>query len=185
MAMRPPSTPPSLIAVRDLPVLTGERVVLRPWRPEEASWYVAARDEEIFRWTTEPPDLTEEDVRTAMAAQADSPAVAGFAIAGPDDELLGNLAVERSAPEVAQVSYWVAPAARGRGAASEGVRLASEWAFRELGVSRLELEIHPDNLASRRVGERAGYRLAGWRRSCQSCAGPDGMVVVYRRERGD
>ena len=34
--------------------LQGEVILLRPWQVEDASWYVEARDEEIFRWPNVP-----------------------------------------------------------------------------------------------------------------------------------
>ena len=58
----------------------------------------------------------------------------------------------------------VAPAARGRGVATEALRLLTDWAF-GLGMLRAELHISVDNVASKRVAERNGYRLDGVLRS--------------------
>ena len=63
-----------------------------------------------------------------------------------------------------ELGYVIAPHARGRGVASESLRLLTEWAF-EQGAERLELLIATDNPASRRVAERCGYRLEGVMRS--------------------
>jgi RimJ/RimL family protein N-acetyltransferase len=63
-----------------------------------------------------------------------------------------------------ELGYMVAPAARGRGVATEALRLLTEWAF-GLGMQRAELHISVDNLASKRVAERNGYRLDGVLRS--------------------
>jgi RimJ/RimL family protein N-acetyltransferase len=86
----------------------------------------------------------------------------GFAIVDDAGELLG-LAV---APAInreeltAELGYLVAPTARGRGVATEGLRQLTEWAFRE-GMLRLELLISVDNLASKKVAERCGYVREG------------------------
>lgn len=61
----------------------------------------------------------------------------------------------------AELGYAIAPAARGKGAATEGLRLLTEWAFAELKMVRLELLISIDNPASKRVAERCGYTLEG------------------------
>jgi RimJ/RimL family protein N-acetyltransferase len=64
-------------------------------------------------------------------------------------------------PGLAEVGYWLCREARGRGAATTAVRLVAGWAFRELGVGRLNLQTAPENLASQRVAERAGFTREG------------------------
>ena len=56
----------------------------------------------------------------------------------------------------AMVGYSLAPGFRGRGVATRAVRLLSAWAF-EIGVRRLVAGTVPDNVASQRVLERAGF----------------------------
>jgi RimJ/RimL family protein N-acetyltransferase len=41
------------------------------------------------------------------------------------------------------------------------VQLIALWAFNELGVQRLELTTAPENVASQRVAERAGFSREG------------------------
>jgi RimJ/RimL family protein N-acetyltransferase len=91
----------------------------------------------------------------------------GFAIVGePGGEFLG-IAV---APQIdrmertAELGYVVAPAARGRGVASEALGLLTDWAF-ALGMERLELLISVENEASKRVAARCGYVREGVLRS--------------------
>ena len=50
---------------------------------------------------------------------------------------------------------------RGRGHASEAVRLLTAHLFATRRVARLQLVIHPDNTGSRRVAERSGYEREG------------------------
>jgi RimJ/RimL family protein N-acetyltransferase len=51
--------------------------------------------------------------------------------------------------------------ARGRGVATRAVRLLSDWAVRELGLTRVEILVHEDNAPSLRVAEKAGFRDTG------------------------
>jgi RimJ/RimL family protein N-acetyltransferase len=127
-------------------------------------------DADVLRFTrvpdAPPPDFPEswlgryEQGRSAGTSEA-------FAIVGGEDDFLG-LAV---APKIdrlartAELGYVVAPAARGRGVATETLRLLSEWAFAELGMLRLELLISTGNEASKRVAERCGYIREGVLRS--------------------
>lgn len=63
------------------------------------------------------------------------------------------------ANRLANMGYWVRTSATGRGVASEAVRLAASYGFRELNLSRIEIAAIPQNIASRRVAERAGARF--------------------------
>lgn len=65
----------------------------------------------------------------------------------------------------AELGYIVVPAARGRGVATEALRLLTDWGFTERGLVRLELLISVENTASIRVAERAGYVREGVLRS--------------------
>jgi RimJ/RimL family protein N-acetyltransferase len=56
-----------------------------------------------------------------------------------------------------ELGYMVAPAARGRGVATEALRLMTDWGFSERGLLRLELLISVDNEASKLVAARCGY----------------------------
>jgi RimJ/RimL family protein N-acetyltransferase len=63
--------------------------------------------------------------------------------------------------ESGTVGYWLAPWGRGRGVMTAAVRAVVAWARETHGVSRLLLTTHPENLASQRVAERAGFARIG------------------------
>jgi ribosomal-protein-alanine N-acetyltransferase len=54
----------------------------------------------------------------------------------------------------------------GKGYATEAVRLLGEFLFGRRRINRLQLNIHPDNEASRRVAMKAGYTFEGLMRGC-------------------
>jgi len=143
------------------PGLTDGAVLLRQWRPTDADWYAdAAQDPEIQRYTTESPMLTAAEVRAAIVALADQTDTVGRVICdATTGQRLGNIVLRFDAT-VGEVSYWVAASARGRGVATRALRLLSEWAFAALELSVIRLWTHADNVASRLVAERAGYRRA-------------------------
>ena len=143
--------------------LHGKIVDLRAWRPDDAEWYVGARDEEIFRWTTEPRALDPGVLRLVIEANTRDPKWVGCAITDPaSGALLGNIAlkIEGRAGE-AEASYWVAAEARGRGVASDAVRTLVQWAFEAGSIERVDLFIAPGNTASQRVAAHAGFQPAG------------------------
>jgi ribosomal-protein-alanine N-acetyltransferase len=55
---------------------------------------------------------------------------------------------------------------RGKGYATEAVRLITRYLFARKRIERLQLDIHPDNVASQRVATKAGYTLEGVMRRC-------------------
>jgi RimJ/RimL family protein N-acetyltransferase len=62
-------------------------------------------------------------------------------------------------PQSAELAYWVRPEERRRGIGLRGVRAVTRWAHQHAGLTRVWLEINPDNAPSLRLAERAGYRL--------------------------
>jgi RimJ/RimL family protein N-acetyltransferase len=79
----------------------------------------------------------------------------------------------------ASVGYWVAAHARRRGVATHAVLLLARWAFDELGVERLQLTCGPDNRASQRVAERAGFTREALLRSHLPFKGGRRDTVVF------
>ena len=63
------------------------------------------------------------------------------------------------------------PRRAGAGSGSRATRLLAEWALTALGLERVELLANPDNEASQRLAERAGFTR-------------EGMLRRYRRRHG-
>jgi RimJ/RimL family protein N-acetyltransferase len=142
--------------------LRGRTVLLRSWAVEEASWYVSARDDEVFRWTSEPPDLSVEAVREVIGRNRAHPRWVALAITDAmSGALLGNIALNPAGqpPGVAEVSYWLATESRGRGAATEALALLVEWTFASGAFNRIILHTMPGNERSQSVARRAGFTL--------------------------
>ena len=144
-------------------VCTDGVVALREWEPEDAQWYAdSVQDPDIQRFTTDPPTLTAVEVRTAIIAlrSAEPPSDGSLPDIGllicdaTTGERLGNIAF---AGREAELSYWVAAPARGRGVATSAVRLMVDYAFDVLQVDEVRLWRHSDNVGSGAVAERAGF----------------------------
>ncbi len=148
------------------PILEGAGLRLRPYRSDDLEPLVAAIDAETVHWLTHVPwPYTEEAGRGFLAFAAGSwlAKQAHFGIAdGESDALLGGLNVDIDLPHaIGEVGYRVNPGARGKQVATRAVALAVEWAFGELGLSRLDLGADTRNLASLRVAEKSGFRREG------------------------
>lgn len=55
---------------------------------------------------------------------------------------------------------------RGKGYATDAVTLMTQYLFAQHRIERVQLNIHPDNAASRRVAEKSGYTLESVMRKC-------------------
>ena len=62
-----------------------------------------------------------------------------------------------------QIGYWVDEAYAGRGIIPTALAMAVDHCFRVMGMHRLEASIRPENVASRRVVEKLGFRDEGVR----------------------
>ncbi len=158
-------------------------VLLRPWRKEDAPAVTAAcQDPEIPRFTRVPSPYGEEDARSFIGEvlRGDAPGVQ-FAIAGSaGGELLGSAAVwPVHEPQVGEIGYWVAAPARGGGVATRAVRLLSRYALDELEMVWVQLMIEPENVASMRVAEKAGFEREGLLRSWANIKGSRRDLYSY------
>jgi RimJ/RimL family protein N-acetyltransferase len=156
-----------------VPPLAGDGVRLRPWTEADVPAIVLAFTDPVMRrfsWRTTP--YTETDARADLAAQERARRrgeALHLALVEPHDPnvVLGGVGLSEVRPDqgCAAIGYWLSPAARGRGAATQAVRLLGRWAFSEPGLARLELTCGPDNEASQRVAERCGFTREGLLRS--------------------
>ncbi len=122
----------------------------------------AASDAEIVRWF----DLDTRSPAAYLAAKRDAwteGTGASFAIcdATLPDPSLGQVFIERDDDGRGSVGYWLLENARGKGRATRAVRLMASWALPELRLGRLQLHTDPENVASQRVAERAGFAHEG------------------------
>lgn len=166
----------------DVPTLRGDAVMLRRWRDSDADAAVEGCTDPVTRqWLGGLPDpytretaleyiaSREEDhasgrgVHWAAALDERGTTVGSFSLMGVDD---GH------GPGSAEVGYWVHPDARGKGVATEAVRLMVSHAFAPvddggLGLRRLVLAHAAGNDASRVVALRNGFARFGVERQAE------------------
>lgn len=75
--------------------------------------------------------------------------------------LVGQLSVVnivRGASMSGQIGYWVDQAYAGRGVITTALALAVDHCFGPVGLHRIQVDIRPENVASRRVVAKLGFR---------------------------
>lgn len=84
----------------------------------------------------------------------------GGLIVDEREPFLGIMYLAPTSEAGMELSYGVAPHARGRGIATRATRLVAEWALSEGGFEQVELRIDKQHRESQRVAEKAGFRFA-------------------------
>lgn len=109
-------------------------------------------------------------------------------IVGRDDEIIGHIEFFGTVAylDELELSYHIySHEHRGQGIATEAVKLMTAYLFDAKKHNRIRLIIHPDNLASKRIAEKCGYRSEGIARGAWFHRGRNHDVEVYAIVRGD
>jgi RimJ/RimL family protein N-acetyltransferase len=174
--------------VIESPYLGDGAVTVRAWRGADLdATVVACADPELARWLPIPQPYDAAIARHWLgvmvpeqwAGQERLPlAVCDYA---DDAALLGGVSLRLTERQfaIAEISYWTAAAARGRGVAGRAALLVAGWAFESLGIARVEVLADVDNVASQRAAEKAGFTREGVARSARALHGVRHDMVVY------
>ena len=160
MTARTPLAPPD-------PPLTDGEIRLRPVTDRDVDGLNrACVDADLAAWVDPPAerrDVAARRLREQLRAGWERGETASFVHVHPETgDVLALIAVMiEGDPAVAEVAYWVNPAARRRGVGTRVLRLVSRWALDELRLERLWLEVEPENVASHRVAQRSGFAREG------------------------
>jgi [ribosomal protein S5]-alanine N-acetyltransferase len=181
---------PVLLAYPE-PPLTDGTVVLRRWAESDIGCVEeASRDPRIPEGTTVPARFTPAEGLAWIERQwgrADNGEGLSLAIADAgSNEALGLVVLLlRRQPDTVEIGYWLIPRARGRRLASHAVALVARWALTDAGLERVEALVEPDNTASRRVLESAGFQQEGQLRSYLVVGRRRADALIYSLLRSD
>jgi RimJ/RimL family protein N-acetyltransferase len=160
------------------PPLSDGTVTLRPMRESDLPGLMEeGGDETTRRWVNVPIPYTEkfarEELTKLMGSWDDPASPLAFTITEcGNDEYRGVILLSTERPSgIVELAYGVHPAARRRGLVTRSIRLVAPWAFRALGAERLEGRTDPENIASQRALERAGFTREGLERESRSVQG--------------
>lgn len=148
-----------------VPALSDGMIVLNGFTNSDIAAHLAGEDEGTARhFGSWPQASTEATVRDAFARwshdwKTGGPTRAFAAREAATGRLLGGCELRLQPDGSAHVSYWTSGSERRRGYATRALALLLQYAL-SIGVTRLEAHVAEDNLASRRVSEKAGFRPA-------------------------
>jgi RimJ/RimL family protein N-acetyltransferase len=162
--------------------LETERLLLRPWEERDiAEVYRICQDPDIQRYTTVPSPYQLKDAEWFILEHCPKQAAAGTTatfgiflkatgqVAGAIS-LMGHTAISQDV-RTAEIGYWAAAETRGNGFLTEAAREVVRWGFKELAIERIIWQAYAGNEASRRVAEKAGFRIIGVQRGSHTHRG--------------
>ncbi|MFD7135130.1 GNAT family N-acetyltransferase [Streptomyces sp. NPDC059894] len=144
--------------------ISTERLVLRPFDEDDVPALAEMmNDEQVAAWTDVPQPFTEDGARTWITEYAPARRTAGRGLDLAVTEfltqrLVGVIQLGGTDWHVrsTELSYIVAPWARGEGYASEAALATAQWLFTDQKFERIELRTAADNTASQQVAQRIG-----------------------------
>ena len=164
--------------------LHGDDIILRPARFRDRSHWNEVRAENkewLAPWEATLPlipkdspayiDQSERPSFYEMVRSLNREARAGRSysfLIWHGENLLGQITmggVMYGALRGAHIGYWIDRNFANKGYTTQAVKLVSGFGFSELGLHRIEINVRPENAASCRVAEKAGFVLEGQRKA--------------------
>ena len=158
-------------------LLKNEEIFLRPLRFRDRTRWNQVRAENrewLSPWEATIPAISEDSYKELpsyyemvriLNHEAGNGRSFSFAI-WHGNNLIGQISlggVIYGAMRGGHIGYWIDREYAGRGYTTEAVNLMTEYGFSVLALHRIEINLRPENAASRRVAEKAGYVFEGER----------------------
>lgn len=140
-------------------------LTLRPFILGDIEWvYEVSLDPALQHFVQVPSPYRREHAaffveQRAMAGWESGQRVEFLAEETATGRRLGRVGLGLRKSGVGEIGYWVDPRARERGVATDSVRAVCRWAFTNVDVELIEWRTEVGNVASRRVAEKAGFRV--------------------------
>jgi len=153
--------------VKVIETIYGDEVILRSIQESDARYmYAALQDDEFRRCTGTHPRFTFEQVRYHCAESVNEADRVDFAILSQDEHLrvMGEVVLNEIDEDNKSANFRIALYDKvyfGRGFAAEASRLIIGYAFNELQLHRISLEVYEFNLRAIKLYEKLGFQNEG------------------------
>lgn len=145
--------------------LRTARLTLRPPALDDVDAIAAAcQDPGIQRYVPVPVPYTREDAVSYVGAFCPDGWASGERLTWgihEGDAFVGTVGLSDVADGAAEIGWWLAPGARGRGIMREAAATVVDHGFDALGVARIGWRAYAGNTASAAVARALGFRFEG------------------------
>jgi RimJ/RimL family protein N-acetyltransferase len=172
-------------------VLTGKRVLIRPYQPDDAADLFAAINESrehLRPWLPfADAHQTLDESRDWIVQQQAAWLLRTSLFVGiwtVENDFVGGTGLEPVSWDIGyfQIGYWIRASAAGQGYVTEAVRLLTDYAVDHLKAHRIEIRCSEHNTRSAAVARRAGFVLEGiLRNDHRACDGAIHSSLVFAR----
>lgn len=142
-------------------ILETERLILRPWREDDAEdLYEYASDADIGKWAGWPCHTSVENSREIIRTVLSEPETYAVCLKS-DAKAIGSIGFHRKdlaeSDDEYELGYWIGKRFWGQGLIPEAAFEMLRYAFEELKMSRIWCGYYDGNERSRRVQEKLGF----------------------------
>ncbi len=155
--------------------IEGERIKLRKLKLSDAEdIYENLQDKEMVKWTLNIhwPYKKQDAIKWIRKThyKIKNKEEYGFAIVlKTENKVIGAVSLMHIdwKNKNAELGYWLGKKYWGKGLMTEAVKLVLKFAFEKLKLHRVYANLFEENVASRRVLEKSGFKLEGVARECR------------------
>lgn len=142
-------------------ILETSRLILRPWREDDAEeLYKYARDPQVGPPAGWPPHTSVENSRDIIRTVLSAPETYAVCLK-ETGKPVGSMGLHRndlaSGEDEYELGYWIGKPFWGQGLIPEAARELLRYAFEDLGMNRIWCGYYDGNIKSRRVQEKLGF----------------------------
>ena len=182
---------------RHRPCIVTERLLLRlPEHRDFIAWTSLRRESAAFLAPWEPAWASDHlgrsafiaRVRWALRSSQQGMALPLFLVRHDDEALLGAITLDhirRGPAQSGTIGYWIGQRFARQGYMREAIGGLVDHAFRDLDLSRIEAACLPENVASRALLEKSGFKYEGVAQSYLQINGRWRNHVLYANLRLD
>lgn len=155
--------------------------VMRPPRPEDETGYYRNfeyTDPEVTRLTGSKEHYSKEEVVTFFRKCLRDPDRRDFLLVAPDGQIIGESVINEIDWAAKSANFRIAifwPEYHNKGLGTWAVGTTRDYAFRELGLEELTLDVFNFNPRARHVYEKAGFRVT-------EVCGDEIIMAISRQE---
>ncbi|MFJ7744630.1 GNAT family N-acetyltransferase [Peribacillus sp. NPDC097295] len=147
-------------------VMEGRNVYIRSIKDDDmASIYRSCQDEEFLYMTGTSKSFTLDDIIKSYQQFSSDPTRYDFAICLlENDEIIGDLALLEIDQDNKKAGFRISLHSRNnvnKGYGTEATQLAQTFAFEELTLNRLQIEVFSHNIRGIKAYEKAGFKTEG------------------------